>query len=139
MISSNDRMLSKIQLVKILKSCKPETRIHIIKFLNDDAINILSEITYNLLFNNMNLSNKSKKNLVKKYSSRKKDLKKIADKSITIQRRRKLLIQDGGFLGTLLGIALPILSGETNLKYRFCSFLSFFLSFFLSSFFFLSF
>lgn len=110
MLSPTKRNLSKVQLLKILKSCKPESRIHLIKYLNDDGINALCEITFNLLFNNLKLPEKSKKKIKENYKGKRKDLKKIANKHISIKKRKALLIQHGGFLGTLLGVALPILS-----------------------------
>ena len=46
--SAASKALAKYTLIKVLRNSKPEIRVQLIQFLNDDAINILSEALYNV-------------------------------------------------------------------------------------------
>ena len=48
--------LSKYALISTVKSCTPKTRHHLINFLDDKGIDLLSECVYNIFFNDHNLS-----------------------------------------------------------------------------------
>ena len=52
--------LSKFALISTVKSCSPNTRHHLISFLNDKGIDLLSECVYNIFFNDHNLPKKQK-------------------------------------------------------------------------------
>lgn len=106
----NKKHLAKYALINSLKSCKPQTRIHIISFLNDKGIEALSESVYNTIFNDLCLSKAKKKRLCKTYKEKEKVFKAIGKKDNSIKRRRSLLIQHGGSLGLLLSIASNLLS-----------------------------
>ena len=104
------KTLAKYTLVKVLRNSKPEIRVQLIQFLNDDAINILSEALYNVLFVDIGLSPENKKKLREEYSKWEKVLRRASKKSNNIKTRKNLLVQKGGGLGTILGIAASILS-----------------------------
>ena len=104
----NKKHLAKFALINSLKSCKPQTRMHIISFLNDKGIEVLSESVYNTIFNDLCLSKSKKKKLCKTYKE--KIFKAIGKKNNSIKRRRSLLIQHGDSLGLLLSIASNLLS-----------------------------
>ena len=103
--------LSKCGLINTVESCKPEIRPHLISFLNDKGIDLLSECVYNIFFNDQNLSKEQKDQLRKLYKDKEKVFKRIGRKSNSIKTRKRLLIQHGGSLGTILSIAASILSG----------------------------
>lgn len=103
--------LSKYALISTIKSCRPETRPHIIGFLNDKGIDLLSECVYNIFFNDHNLSKQQKYKLRELFKNKEKVIKSIGRKSNSIKRRKRLLVQHGGTLGTILSIAATILSG----------------------------
>ena len=103
--------LSKYGLISTIESCKPEIRPHLITFLNDKGIDLLSECVYNIFFNDQNLSKEQKDQLLKLYSDKEKVIKSIGRKSNSIKRRKRLLVQHGGSLGPILNIAASILSG----------------------------
>ena len=107
----NKKHLAKYALINSLKSCNPETRVHIISFLNDKGIEALSESVYNTIFNDLCLSKAEKKKLRKSYKEKEKIFQAIGKKNNSIKRRRTLLIQHGGSLGLLLSIAANLLSG----------------------------
>ena len=75
-----------------------------INYLNSEGINVISESVYNVLFNDAPLKTNQKRRLRKQYSKDKKLLLEISKKRGSYKKRRKLLKQSGGFLGTLLGI-----------------------------------
>ena len=102
--------LAKYTLLKVLRNSKPEIRVQLIEFLNDDAINILSEALYNVLFVDIGLSPENKKKLREEYSKWEKVLRRASKKSNNIKTRKKLLVQNGAGLGTILGLAASILS-----------------------------
>ena len=47
----NEKALSKLALITVLKKCSPDHRIRLINYLNKDGIQVLSETVYNTLFN----------------------------------------------------------------------------------------
>ena len=98
----NEKVLSKLALVTVLKKCSPEHRIRMINYLNKDGIQVLSEVFFNTLFN-APLTPSQKGKIRKKYSKDKKILKQIAKKSGSLKFKRRLLRQTGGFMGPLLG------------------------------------
>ena len=108
----NKKHLAKYALISTLKSSKPETRAHLIGYLNDSGIKLLSEAVFNVLFNNLSLSKREKSRMRKMYQSKEKAFKNIGKKHNSIKRRRRLLQQHGSNLGPLLSIAANSLSGR---------------------------
>lgn len=103
--------LSKFALISTVKSCSPNTRHHLISFLNDKGIDLLSECVYNIFFNDHNLPKKQKDSLRKLFQKKEKVIKSIGRKSNSIKTRKKLLLQHGSDLDAILTIAANILSG----------------------------
>ena len=101
MPSEND--LSKLALITVLKKCSPEVRSRMINYLNPDGIKVLSEAVFNVLFNDFPITKEQRRRLRKEYSKDKEVLKEIAKKNTSFKRKRQLLKQKGGFMGTLLG------------------------------------
>ena len=114
--------LSDIELLKILKRLKPNERNSLFKFINDDGVNVVCECINNILFNkHIGLKKNQKKKLNKELQMVQKQMT-ILGKSLSkdqsnnsIKRRRNLLSQHGGFLSTILSIAIPLL---TELLFR---------------------
>ena len=103
MSACKEKNLSKIALINILRKSKPEVRGRLIKYLNSEGIKVLSEAVFNVLFNEAPLTTNQKRKLRKEYSRDKKTLREISKKSSSLVKKRKMLSQTGGFLGTLLG------------------------------------
>ena len=103
MPSEND--LSKLALITVLKKCSPEVRSRMINYLNPDGIKVLSEAVFNVLFNldDTPITKEQRRKLRKEYSKDKDVMKEIAKKNTSFKRKRQLLKQKGGFMGTLLG------------------------------------
>ena len=122
MPSHNEKTLSKLALINILKKSKPEVRCRLINYLNPEGIRVLSEVVYNVLFNKLELSKSQKLRIKKEYQKEKKNLKEISKRRSSVKKRRKLLSQHGGGLGTILGKRLHVLKPlSSNSKHDFIS------------------
>ena len=89
-------------LLSLLKKLKPAEREKVIYHLNDKAIDALSECVYNIISQTTKIEEKTKKRLRKALYQNKDKLRIIADKKISVKKRRKALSQGGGFLGTAI-------------------------------------
>lgn len=78
----------------------------LIDFASSKDIRAVLEIVYNLLYGNLPLSSAQRRTL-RKYQS---TLRQIVSKTASLKRKREILKQDGGFLPTLIPIALSVLS-----------------------------
>ena len=103
MNASKEKNLSKLTLINTLRRSRPEARGRLIKYLNSEGIQVLSESVFNVLFNNAPLTKSQKRRVKKEYSKEKKTLKELSKRSTSLRKKRKMLKQTGGFLGTLLG------------------------------------
>ena len=88
----------------LLANAKPSAAKKIIKNASHNVLKAVSEICLNMLNGVVNLSVSHKKKL-KKYRN---TMRKLAEKNTSLTARRKLM-QRGGFIGSVLGIGLPLL------------------------------
>ena len=103
---SKEKKLSKLALINVLKKSSPEARSRLINYLNSEGINVLSESVHNVLFNDAPLKISQRRRLKKQYSKDKEILKEIWKRRGSFKKKKKLLKQIGGFLGTFLGIVV---------------------------------
>ena len=101
-----EKLLSKLALIEALKKCPKDARCRLINYLNPQGLTVLSETIKNCLRKDAPLKDSQKNRILKEYKKEKrKVLLEIAKKRGTFKNKKKLLInQHGGFLGTLLGI-----------------------------------
>ena len=106
------RNLKKLALINFLKKCRTCDRKNLFEFLSHDGVDVLGEIVHNLLFHkNSKLTKRTKNILKKRYGSKKKFMKILADKSKPVELRKKILIQEGsGGWGYILGLGLNLLN-----------------------------
>ena len=104
MLSSREKLLSKLALIDALKKSPKDARSRIINYLNSEGINVLSETIHNVLRRETPLKDSQKRRIRKEYLKDKKFLFEIAKRKGSFKNKKKLLKQSGGFLGTLLGI-----------------------------------
>lgn len=78
----------------------------LIDFASSKDIRAVLEIVYNLLYGDIPLSTIQRRTL-RKYQS---TLRQIVSRKASLQQKRQILKQDGGFLPTLIPIALSVLS-----------------------------
>ena len=99
------------QLIEVLCSLSKEHLEVILKYLDQCAVDHISSLVYNLIyFENRNLGKHAKKKLLKCLMGNEKKALYLSKRSNKIERKKKILAQNGGFLGTLMGIGLPILA-----------------------------
>lgn len=101
-----EKLLSKLALIEALKKCPKDARCRLINYLNPQGLTVLSETIKNCLRKDAPLKDSQKNRILKEYKKEKrKVLLEIAKKRGTFKNKKKLLMnQHGGFLGTLLGI-----------------------------------
>lgn len=92
--------------LRILNACSPPLRKDLLKKFPKSIINCISECCLNTLKGNVPLNLKQKKTL----SRHKHTLRLLADKKISIHKKRNVLVQKGGFLNILLPAALTVLT-----------------------------
>jgi hypothetical protein len=97
-------------LLQILAKSPPHVRNQLIESGKRDLIDCLSECCKNILKGNAHLSPRSKAKL----RPFKQHLRFVVKKKPSLKSKKKTF-QSGGFLGTLLGIALPIIANLLGL------------------------
>ena len=100
----------KLDFLTALKKLKPDHRCSVVNYLNDDGIEALCEIVHNVVHKDIKLSSSKKAKIRKEFGSHRKKLAFLGNKKNDIVKKRKILKQNGGFLGTLLAIAIPIIA-----------------------------
>ena len=98
-----EKLLPKFVLIESLKKCPKDARSRLINYLNKDGLNVLSETIHNCLRKEAPLKERQKKRMRKEYKKDKEVLFEIAKKRGSLKKKKELLKQSGGFLGTLLG------------------------------------
>ena len=103
-IQLEDRGVNSLKTISRLPP-KCKKRRHLIRNLSSKVVKKLSETVHNLLKGRVPLSPSQYKKLKKHQKS----LKRFKNKSLSIKKKKHLL-QRGGFLTPLLAAAIPILS-----------------------------
>ena len=98
------RVKKHLDVLRVLKSAKPKLRSSILKAAEKELIQCLSECSHNVLAGNIKLSPKQRQALCK----HRKSLRDLGRKQTKVDRKRKILIQKGGFLPALLTPILAI-------------------------------
>lgn len=92
--------------LQLIKTCPKPLRKQLLKKLPLRSIKTICECTLNALEGNIPLTSSQKKSL-RKYKS---PLRKIATKKGSLFSKKKLIIQNGGFLNILVPAALSVLT-----------------------------
>ena len=100
------RIERNLPLLKVLCGAKPALIKAVLKGASPDLINTLSECSLNILKGNVRLTSAQKKQLCRYKQS----LRALSKKG-TLLKRRKQILQKGGFLGALLKPVLSVLGG----------------------------
>ncbi|XP_071964131.1 uncharacterized protein [Antedon mediterranea] len=101
------RIKKNAETIRFLAHCSPRQRKIILENADDQLVTALCECAMNVLKGRVQVSNAHKKKLVRY----KKHMRDITNKSISPLKRKRLLIQKGGFLGLILQ---PILQTLDN-------------------------
>ena len=97
-----------LPLLKTLVDAKPKLKKAIIKYASPDLVMAISEIALNMLKGVIKLTPQQKQRL----SRYKKEFRSLAKKNVSVDKKRKILVQKGGGAGLalLLPLALSLLS-----------------------------
>lgn len=93
-------------MVMAMLQAAPKTRKKLIKDAKSPVIKCVSECCHNVLKGHVPLTEAQKTKL----HSKRQHLRSLASKSVSIQKKKRILNQKGGFLPLLLGPLLPLLT-----------------------------
>ena len=105
MVAMSARLEKHIDYLKVLNKTNPKTRSAILQNADKELLLCICECVENILNGNVRLTPKQQ-NELKKYA---KALRQLRDKGTKLQKKKKLLVQKGGFLAALL--LTPIIAG----------------------------
>ena len=100
------RIKSNFHKLHTLKDAQPKLSKAIISNCDKDLVNSVSECALNLLHGNVKLSDFTRRKL-RKY---RRQLRTVVDRRVPLARKKKLIIQRGGFQVLLLTTVLPRLA-----------------------------
>ena len=107
LIKMSHHIKNNAHLLKVLAECSPKLRKSILQKANAGLLRSLCECSLNVLKGNVKLNSHQKRKL----SRHKRKLRTLADHKIPNSRKKQLLVQQGGFVGALLGPVLSTLAG----------------------------
>ena len=90
--------------LKRLHGAKPSFQKTVLKKSKDHLVKCVCGISLNVLKGTASISKQNKKRL----SRHKRSLRKLIDRELSLKKKRKV-IQSGGFLSALLAAAIPVL------------------------------
>ena len=93
--------------LNILSKSSGKRRKDILKHADKELVTCIGECALNVLKGNVSLKSSQKKKLKR----HKKHIRTLADKKIPHSKRKRLLVQKGGFLGALLAPILGSIGG----------------------------
>ena len=99
--------LSQLQLLQI---CPSKLRRQLIGKVNNKCIKTICECCLNTLKGNIPLTAQQKKKL----SKHKGTIRKLSNRKLPLTKKRKIILQKGGFLNILIPTVLCVLSGLVN-------------------------
>ena len=100
------RLKTNQPFLHLLARSGAKRRKSLLKQATKEELTTLFEICLNILQGNIPLSSYMHKKLKRAQNT----LRQLADKKISITRKKKVVNQKGGFLGTVASIALPLLA-----------------------------
>jgi outer membrane lipopolysaccharide assembly protein LptE/RlpB len=100
------RLQNNQPFLHLLSRSSAKRRKALVKQATKDELAALFEICFNILRGNVPLNSYMKKKLKRE----RKTLRVLSDKKLSLQAKKKVVNQKGGFLGTIASIALPLLA-----------------------------
>ena len=100
------RIRSNYHSLPILKDARPKLRRAILAHSDGELINSVGECALNVLQVNVKLSKCAKRKL----RTFRRQLRTVADRHVPLARKKKVIIQSGGFLVPLLSAVLPTIA-----------------------------
>lgn len=104
------RLIDQEPFLRLLARSSPKRRKFLLKQATKEELTALFEICMNIRKNKINLSH----NQLKKLKKHKALIRKLADKKVSLKRKKTLINQKGGAIGTVIGavssLVLPLLA-----------------------------
>ena len=101
-----------LPLLQFLSKAKPKINRAIIEESGPEVIRVLSECACNTLKGNVPLT-QAQKNKLRRYKNH---LRNLAEKKRVGIKKKKVILQQGGFLPALLGAILPAITAAFGLQ-----------------------
>lgn len=111
---TSERLRRQLPLLKKLAKANKSDRNRIISVSDDEFIRTVCECAKNALNGNIRLTTRQKA----KFRKSKKDIKLLANPRVSLNSKRRRIIQRGGFIGSLIGAALSVIPGLLGLANR---------------------
>lgn len=102
----SDCLKKSLPLLKSIHRSTPQRRKDILRDAHKDLILSICELALNVLRGNVPLTSKQ----YRVFKKQKKFIKLFADKRASIETKRKVINQSGGFLLPLLSVAVPFIT-----------------------------
>jgi hypothetical protein len=99
-------MKSNLGKMQKLARSKPKQRVEMLKGIDDTLVKSICECCYNVVRGNIPIKSRQLKNL-HKY---RKEIRDMADRHVPLRKKRRI-IQKGGFLGPLFSLIAPLIGG----------------------------
>lgn len=99
-----------VEQLQLLHKCPQKLRKKLLQKIGNKCIKAICECCLNTLRGNVPLTNEQKKSL----SRHKTTLRKLENRKVSLAKKRKLIVQKGGFLNILIPAALSVLTGLIN-------------------------
>lgn len=96
-----------LPLLRHISKCNSKECKHLMMGMSDEVIKLIAQVGVNIMNKNLSIKNKQ---AVARLARYKKQLKGLTKSSTNTKQKRKILEQEGGFIGTLLGLAVPLIS-----------------------------
>lgn len=93
--------------LKVLASCSPKQRKALMQNVSPSLLKCLCECCLNVLKGNVKLTTTQKQSL----SRHRKVLREMSDRKVPVKRKKRIVVQKGGFLPLLLKPILSTLAG----------------------------
>lgn len=99
-----------VQQLQLLHKCPQKLRKKLLQKIDIKCIKAICECCMNTLQGNVALTKGQKKFL----SRHKTTLRKLQNRKVSLVKKRKLIVQKGGFLSVLIPAALSVITGLIN-------------------------
>jgi len=100
------RVKTNYHTLQVLKKADPKLRKAFISKCNKEFVNFISEYVLNVLNGNIKLPDCVKRKLHKHKAA----LRKVSDRRVPLSKKKKFIVQRGGFLLPQLSAVLPTLA-----------------------------
>ncbi len=108
------RLQDNLPFLKKLHCCKAKQRKTLLSHSKPEQVKTIADCCHNILLRNIKLSPAQ----IKRLKKHKHIIRAIGTKGLSLKKKKKILVQKGGFLATLLtpliGIATSLLGGLLN-------------------------